>query len=145
MFDNMFESMKISATALSAERKRMNVIANNLANINTTRGPDGEPYRRKYVVFQTILDKSSDSVNNNFREKGVKLSEIVDDGRPFKMIYKPGHPDADQNGYVAMPNVDMVEENVDFLASSRAYGANLSVLKSSKALVKKMLELLTME
>ena len=141
---SMFEAMKVNASALSAERVRMNVIANNLANINTTRGPDGEAYRRKYVVFETQLNNAiTDS--DEFRENGVAISDIADDPRPFRRIYKPGHPDADKDGYVSLPNVDMVEENVDLLAASRAYDANLSAMKASKAMLKKMIELLAME
>lgn len=143
MFGEIYDSLKISTTALSAERERMNVIANNLANINTTRGPDGEPYKRKYVVFETLLDNSNNTGSPS--EKGVKVAEIVSDQRPFKKIYKPGHPDADKDGYVSMPNVDMVEENVDLLSASRAYNANLSVLKAAKSTIKKMLELITMD
>ena len=134
MSNEIFDTMQISATALSAERTRMNVIANNMANINTSRGPDGEPYRRKYVVFQTLMDAENG--------KGVEVSEIADDERPFRKVYKPGHPDADKDGYVSMPNVDMVEENVDLMAASRAYSANLSVLRTTKAMVKRMLDLL---
>ena len=141
---SMFESIKVSASALSAERIRMNVIANNLANINTTRGPDGEPYKRKYVVFETQLNQSiSDS--DELRENGVAVSDIAEDSRPFRKVYKPGHPDADKDGYVSLPNVDMVEENVDLLASSRAYEANLSAMKASKSMLRKMIELLSLE
>lgn len=141
---SMFESISISASALSAERVRMNVIANNLANINTTKGPDGEPYKRKYVIFETQLNKSiTDS--DALRENGVAISDIAEDQRPFRRIYKPGHPDADKDGYVSLPNIDMVEENVDLLAASRAYDANLSAMKASKAMLRKMIELLSME
>lgn len=140
MFGNMFESLRISGSAVSAERKRMNVIANNLANINTTRGANGEPYRRKYVVFETILDEASKDISN---EKGVKVSEIKSDDRPFRKKYDPGHPDADSGGYVSYPNIDMVEENVDLLSASRAYGMNLNILREAKAMVKKMIELIT--
>ncbi len=141
---SMFDSIKISASALSAERVRMNVIANNLANINTTKGPDGEPYKRKYVVFETLLNNSlTDS--DEIRENGVAISDIAEDQRPFRRVYKPGHPDADKDGYLSLPNIDMVEENVDLLASSRAYDANLSAMKASKSMLRKMIELLSME
>jgi flagellar basal-body rod protein FlgC len=143
MFDKMFESMQISASALSAERRRMNVIANNLSNINTTRGPDGGPYRRKYVVFETLLKDAASMEEPGPRERGVRVSEVEKDARPFRRIYKPGHPDADAEGYVSMPNVDMVEESVDLLSASRAYGANLMVLKTAKDMIRKMIELLT--
>lgn len=141
---SMFDSIKISASALSAERVRMNVIANNLANINTTKGPDGEPYKRKYVVFETQLNNSLAN-SDEIRENGVAISDIAEDQRPFRRVYKPGHPDADKDGYVSLPNIDMVEENVDLLASSRAYDANLSAMKASKSMLRKMIELLSME
>ena len=141
MFGNIFDTMRISGSALSAERKRMNVIANNLANINTTRGADGKPYQRKYVVFETILNNEVNS-NTNLNEHGVKVSEVVTDQRPFIKVYKPGHPDADKDGYLSKPNINMVEENVDLLSASRAYGANLSFLKASKSMAKSMIELL---
>ncbi|MBN2144525.1 MAG: flagellar basal body rod protein FlgC [Candidatus Aureabacteria bacterium] len=139
--EKVYETLKISASALTAERRRMNVIANNIANINTTRGANEEPYRRQYVVFQTVMDKSL--ANTEPIGKGVEVTELVEDQRPFKKIYKPGHPDADGEGYVSMPNVDIVEENVDMIAASRSYEANLSVLKNTRAMIRKMIDLMS--
>jgi flagellar basal-body rod protein FlgC len=139
VLENMYDTLKISTSALTAERRRMNVISNNLANINTTRGANDEPYRRQYVVFQTIMDKTQGADTGG---KGVEVADIVDDQREFKKIYKPGHPDADAEGYVSLPNVDMVEENVDMIAASRSYDANLTAMKTTRAMIKKIVDIM---
>ena len=133
--------MDISGTALSAERRRLALIANNIANVNTTRGVGGEPYRRKYAVFKTLLDNEMGS-QDYLREKGVMIDKIVTDNSPFLSIYDPNHPDADEKGFVKYPNVNIVEEMVDLVASSRAYEANIQVIKATKGLMMKALDIL---
>lgn len=136
--------MDISGSALSAERKRMNLIANNIANLNTTRGVNGEPYKRKYAVFKTLLDNEAGGIasSGSIKENGVKVDRIVTDNSPFLAVYDPGHPDADDKGYVQYPNVNVVEEMVDLIAASRAYEANIMVMKMTKGLMMKALEIL---
>jgi len=138
-----FEIFDISSSALSAERKRMGLIANNIANANTTRGIDGKPYKRKYAVFETILDNEMNSSDSsNLREKGVKVAEIKEDESPYIKVYDPNHPDADENGYVSYPNVNILEEMVDLVAASRAYEANVAVIKVTKSMLTRLLDLL---
>ncbi|HHF97930.1 flagellar basal body rod protein FlgC [Candidatus Aerophobetes bacterium] len=130
---SLFSAMRISASGMSAERIRMNVIAGNIANANVTRTAQGGPYRRKEVVFSTVLDQEMDG--------GVKVAGIFPDPSPFKMIYEPSHPDADERGYVAMPNVDVVVEMIDMISSARAYEANLTAFKSALNMARKALEI----
>ena len=133
--------MDISGSALSAERRRMALIANNIANVNTTRGANGEPYKRKYAVFKTLLDNEI-GAQDLLSEKGVKIDRIVTDNSPFLNVYDPNHPDADEKGFVEYPNVNIVEEMVDLVAASRAYEANIAVIKATKGLMMKALEIL---
>ena len=142
MIGNMFDSLEISSTALRAERTRMNVISNNLANMNTTRGPDGGPYRRQYVVFKTLLEENA-AADGTMKGRGVAIDDVEGDMRPFQKVYKPGHPDADEQGYLSLPNVNMAEENVDMLMASRSYDANLAALRLTKSMIRKILDLMT--
>lgn len=123
-------SMDISASGLAAQRLRLDIIANNLANAETTRTPEGGPYRRLTPVFQTQPDG-----------EGVTVTEVTTDPRPSRTIYQPGHPDADAKGYVQMPNVNTVEEMVDLVAATRSYEANVTALNASKSMVRKALEI----
>jgi flagellar basal-body rod protein FlgC len=123
-------SFDISASGLAAQRFRLDTIANNLANAETTRTPDGGPYRRQQVIFEA-----------NPEEGGVQLAQSLPDNRPLKSIYRPGDPDADARGYVQMPNVNPVEEMVDLVSATRSYEANATALNASKEMVKKALEL----
>jgi flagellar basal-body rod protein FlgC len=146
----MFDAFDISASALTAERMRMDVTAENLANAQTTRTADGGPYRRKEVVLQEVAKgggfagnlKAAMGAGNSGRAGGVEVAGIAEDSTPNKMVYDPGHPDADANGYVAMPNVDSVTEMVDLISASRAYEANVTALQSAKTMFSKTLELL---
>ena len=150
----LFDSLAISASGLSAERLRMDVTAENLANAQSTRGPDGQPYRRKEVVlqasgggqnFQTVLDGAIDGRTGSATPSagaGVQVAAIVEDENPGRQIYDPGHPDADAQGYVTMPNVDSVTEMVDLISSSRAYEANVTAMQTAKQMFTKTLELL---
>ena len=138
----------ISASALTAQRLRMDVISSNIANAETTRAGyvDGKfvPYRRKTVVvepstmsFRNLLDQQL----NGSAAQGVKVTKIQDDQSPFKQVYNPTHPDADANGMVYMPNVDMAKEMVDMISASRSYEANITALNASKAMFMKSLEI----
>jgi len=132
-----FGVFKVSASALAAQRERMNVIVSNMANAHSTRGGEGGPYRRRDVVF------SAEALGTNANGlQGVKVSDIVTDTTPPKMIYDPGHPDADKNGFVAMPNVNVIEEMVNMMMASRAYEASVSAFNMSKSNYMKTLELL---
>jgi flagellar basal-body rod protein FlgC len=132
----MFESLRISASGLTAERLRMDVIAENLANANTTRGADGQPYRRKEVVLQ--------QGGRSFAEVlgGVEVAGIAADPAPARRVYDPGHPDADAEGYVAMPNVNSVTEMVDLITATRGYEANVQAMNAAKQMFVKTLEIL---
>ena len=126
----------VSASALAAQRQRMNTIASNMANAQSTRTAEGGPYRRQDVVFATQLEEASQP-----GLQGVKVSGIVRDESPFKMVYDPGHPDADKDGLVAMPNVNVIEEMVNMMMASRAYEASVSTFVMSKTMFMKTLEL----
>jgi flagellar basal-body rod protein FlgC len=136
--------MDVSGSALSAERQRMNLIANNIANASTTRGADGKPYKRKYAIFSTVLDKEiqASTSDSPVKEKGVRVDRVVTDDSPYVRVYDPNHPDADANGYVEYPNVNVLEEMVDLVAASRAYEANTTVMKITKGMLNKALEIL---
>ncbi|WP_340024114.1 flagellar basal body rod protein FlgC [Paenibacillus sp. FSL K6-1096] len=145
---NFGSSFGISASALTAQRLRMDIISSNIANAETTRASvvDGKavPYRRKLAVLET---GQGDSFSNILQSRmgggseGVKVKEIIDDTSPLKPVYNPSHPDADVNGYVYMPNVDITKEMVDMLSASRSYEANVTMLNASKSMVVKALEI----
>ncbi len=138
-------SLDISGSALTAQRLRMDVVAENVANINTTRMANGEPYRRRYVIFQQREGASfSDQLNNSLAGsagKGVRVTEILDDPSAFKLDYNPTHPDADEFGYVRMPNVDLAREMVDMMSATRSYEANITVLNGTKSMAMNALEI----
>ena len=141
---SFLDSMSISASALTATRLRMDVIAENMANSNTSRTENGDPYRRKYVVFQ---EKTGDREFADFFNKaqrspaGVRVLQIGTDMSEFKYDYNPSHPDADENGYVRMPNVEIVQEMVDMMSAYRAYEANITALNTFKDMAVKTLDL----
>ena len=140
------KSMDISASALSAQRVRMDVIAENLANITTTRTANGQPYRRRYVVFQHREDEVSfssllDRAQARSNGSGVRVSEIREDESPFKLDYNPEHPDANAEGYVQMPNVDLAVEMIDMMAATRSYEANITAMNAIKSMATKALEI----
>jgi flagellar basal-body rod protein FlgC len=128
----------ITASALNAERLRMEVIAQNIANAHTTMSPTGEPYRRQLVSFEAVLDQAGGSRSNPLA-KSVAVKGIQGDPSDFPRVYNPGHPHADAQGMVAMPNVELPLEMVDMIAASRSYEANLAVMKTSKHLLKQAL------
>ena len=149
----LFDAIDISGSGLSAERLRMDVTAENLANAQTTRGPNGGPYQRKEVILQTAqpngfatqLAAASGSmagVGGNAAAGGVQATGIVTDTSPPRQVYDPGHPDANAQGYVLMPNVNPVTEMVDLIASSRSYEANVTAMQTSKSMFSKTFDLL---
>ncbi|CAM4277979.1 flagellar basal-body rod protein FlgC [Paenibacillus endophyticus] len=139
----------VSASALSAQRLRMDVISSNIANAETTRGSfvngQFQPYKRKMVVMeplqQSFSSVLSQQMSGNSTASGVKVTRIKEDQSPNKLIYNPTHPDADANGYVNMPNVDVTKEMVDMIAATRSYEANVTALNATKAMFVKALEI----
>jgi flagellar basal-body rod protein FlgC len=131
-----------AGSALGAERVRLEAAVSNLANAESTRGPDGKPYRRRDVVLETSDVSSFDAALGKANGAiGVKVAAVVEDQSAFKRRYEPSHPDADAEGFVQMPNVDAAEEMVDMLSAARAYQANLSAIGMIKDLVQRSLEL----
>ncbi len=139
------QSMDITASALTAQRLRMDVVAENVANINTTRTANGQPYRRRYVVFQQKEETPfSAQLNNSLSGtagSGVRVTEIADDPSEFKLDYNPTHPDADEFGYVRMPNVELAREMVDMMSATRSYEANITVMNSTKSMAMSALDI----
>ncbi|MCK0768728.1 flagellar basal body rod protein FlgC [Chromohalobacter japonicus] len=129
---SMFSIFDISSSAMSAQSQRMNATASNMANADSVAGPDGEPYRAKHVMFQAQSQGGSEL-------GGVRATEVVEDDAPPRMEYRPEHPLADEEGYVAMPNVNPVDEMVDMIAASRSYQANVEVMNTSKSLLSQTL------
>lgn len=147
----MFDSINISASGLTAQRLRLDVISSNIANANTTRGVDGQPYRRQMVTFgERTAPSFQDTFNQQLQQvpsQGVRVTEITRDQAPFKLVYDPSHPDAEKNpnspmyGYVQMPNVDISTEMVDMISASRSYEANITAINSAKSMALKALEI----
>lgn len=140
---SFLNSLNITGSALTAERFRMDIISQNLANIDTTMTEDGTPYRRKQVVFEERpMDfKAALSSERHKLGGGVKITEVVESQEDFIPVYDPDHPHADENGYVMKPNVDRAEETVDLMAASTAYNANITALNIVKTMTMKALEL----
>ncbi|PPK49496.1 flagellar basal body rod protein FlgC [Clostridium algidicarnis] len=137
-----FDSMRISASGLSAERLRMDTIASNIANAKTTRGADGKPYIRKVAVFQSNIQKELNKTDNKGEKlMGVKAVGISEDQSDLRKVYEPSHPDADEQGYVTMPNVNVLNEMADVIAASRSYEANVDTLNAMKSMYSKALEI----
>ncbi|WP_173916489.1 flagellar basal body rod protein FlgC [Halobacillus sp. Marseille-Q1614] len=147
---SIFHSMNVSASGMTAQRLRMDVATSNMANANTTRavlnekGEWQQPYRRKMVdlqpqepEFRAIFQQALQT----YRASGVKAVEIVDDETPFKQVFNPNHPDANEAEYVQMPNVDPLEETIDMMSATRSYEANITSLNASKGMLMKALEI----
>jgi len=138
---DLMSAMKLSAAGLSAQRTRMNVVSSNLANINTTRTPEGGPYRRKQVVMSAV------PVENKFGKiladsvRQPRVLGVVEDNTEFRMVYDPSHPDANDKGYVQMPNVNLMREMVDMLSASRAYEANTTAINTIKSMARRAIEI----
>ena len=143
---SFLNSIDVSASGLTAQRLRLDVISQNIANINTTRTENGGPYRRKTVIFeerrggqpfsQILSEKTGDQTRG-----GVRVSRIAEDDNPFELAYDPGHPDANEEGYVAMPNVNVVTEMVNMISASRSYEANVTAMNAMKSMAAKALEI----
>lgn len=148
---SIFASMNSTASALTAQRLRMDVISSNIANVDTTRARqvngEWEPYRRKSVTLAENQGQFSNFLNAAIGEKdysgnGVKVVSINEDNeKPFKLVYNPTHPDANEEGYVEMPNVDLLTEMVDLISATRSYEANVTVFNASKSMLTKALEI----
>jgi len=123
-----------TASALNAERVRMDVISENIANANTTRGLDGKPYQRQQVVFESVLSAQEEAGRSGAVPQTTQIVHIAKDNRPPRMVYNPSHPDANAQGMVAMPDINIHEEMVDMIASSRSYEANLAVVKNARSM-----------
>lgn len=143
---DIFQSLSISASGLSAERMRMDVISSNIANANSTQTVKGGPYRRKVALlapstadeFKKVLQ---DSIKNRAPYSGVRVLGIVEDSSPLKRVYDPQHPQASADGYVEYPNVDIMKEMVELITASRAYEANVTAMNSTKSMFLKTLEI----
>lgn len=140
---DIFTSLKISSSALKAQRIRLNTVSANLANIETTQTPEGGPYKKKDVIFRSSGESFEQRLAHNMRGsvQGVQVSRIMTSPEPPKMVYDPAHPDAGEDGYVAMPDINVMDEVVDMMSASRAYEANVTVVKSAKRMALKALEI----
>lgn len=137
---NFLESLRISASGLYAQRKRMDVIAENLSNIETTRTEKGGPYRRKMIAIGAEpVDDFGEVLGTQL--EGVRVDAIVEDNSPFKIVYNPSHPDANKDGYLSKPNVDLAVEMANMLMARNAFSANLAAIKSTRQMVLKALEI----
>lgn len=145
MSSGIFNSMNVSASGMTAQRTRMDIISQNIANVNTTRDENGDVYRRQTVVFQENSNAPFDRVLSNrletYKANGVKITAIVEDTTEGSMVYDPSHPDADENGYVMMPNVNTVTEMTNLIDASRSYEANATAFNAAKSMAMKGLEL----
>jgi flagellar basal-body rod protein FlgC len=142
---DFFDAIHTSSSGLSAQRLRMNLISGNLANVNTTRTREGGPYRRKEAIFAARpLEKSFQKILSDSQNKQlsmVQVDRIIEDSNPPVMKYDPQHPDADEKGYVAMPNINVMEEMVNMISATRGYEANVTALKAAKDMASTALEI----
>lgn len=142
--DRLFE---VVGSALDSQRQRLNVIAGNLANAESTRSPNGGPYVRRDVVFQATTPQKpfsyifASAFGDPTEPTGVQVTDIVNDDRPFRTVYDPSHPDADKKGFVQLPNVNPIEEMVNLISATRAYEANLAVMETGKTMTLRALEM----
>ena len=125
-------TLAISSSALQAQRLRMDVIAANLANAQSTRSPEGGPYKRRDVVLEATSGGSFEDIMGASAGGAVRVARVVEDGKPPRVVFDPGHPDADARGYVAYPNVNPITEMVDLMAATRAYEANVQAVNATK-------------
>lgn len=143
------DSLSISVSGLEAQKQRLNVIASNLANVNATRSPEGGPYKRRDVVFQSVPRRPKFALAfRRFPDSpvhkaltGVRVAQVVEDQKPGRVVYDPGHPDADATGHVHLPNVNVMEEMVNMIAASRAYEANIQAINATRTMWNRALEI----
>jgi len=144
---SFLSSLNISASGMTAQRMRLDVAAENIANVETTRTESGGAYRRKMVVLEANNNSFHDVLSRTMADKntqtdaGVKATAIIDDNTELKAVYDPDHPDADENGYVRMPNIDMVKEMTDSMSATRSYEANITAYNAVKLMAQKALEI----
>ena len=139
---SLVPALNVSASALDAQSHRMRVIAANIANAQTTRDANGNVYRRRDVVFASELDREIGSKRRDASGlRGVLVARTVEDNTPLQRMYRPGHPDADPDGYVTMPNVNPMEEMVDLMVANRSYEANVAAIKTTRMIAQKALEI----
>lgn len=145
MSGGIFNAMDVSASGMTAQRTRMDIISQNIANVNTTRDENGKVYKRQTVVFQENSNVTFDNILSNklesYQAHGVKISKIVEDPSEGIMAYDPNHPDADENGYVTYPNVNTVTEMTNLIDATRSYEANATAFNAAKSMAAKGLEL----
>jgi flagellar basal-body rod protein FlgC len=134
----MLGGIDSTASALAAERTRLEVITQNIANANTTRGIDGKPYQRQHVIFETALSQAE---TGGADPRAVTVARIEQDARPPRLVFNPGHPEANADGMVAMPDINIHEEMADMIAASRAFEANLAVVKNARAMAMQTLSI----
>ncbi|MEW5881595.1 MAG: flagellar basal body rod protein FlgC [Pseudomonadota bacterium] len=132
---SLFKVFNVSGSAVSAQSQRLNVVASNLANAESVAGPDGQPYKARQVVFQTQMQDADPT------SAGVRVAQVIEDNSAPRRIHDPQHPLADENGYVTMPNVNVVEEMVNMISASRSYQTNVDVMNTAKTLLQKTLQL----
>jgi len=140
---DIFTTFKVAGSALEAQRIRLDTISSNIANVETTSTPEGGPYKKKSVYFETTPVSFGQHLQDSMEQhvKGVKVTRILEDNSPPKKVYNPSHPDADQDGYVAMPNVNVLKEMTDMMSATRSYEANTTTIKSAKRMALKALEI----
>jgi len=140
---DLFTTFHVSGSALKAQRIRLNTISSNLANVETTSTPEGGPYKKKSVYFESRPLSFKDHLDNNLRNavQGVEVTRILEDQQPPQQVYNPSHPDADAQGYVELPNVSVLKEMVDMMSATRSYQANVTTIKSAKRMALKALEI----
>lgn len=145
---SFFNSMNVSASGLTAQRTRMDILASNLANIDTTRTPEGGPFRRRTVIFEEMQPQGQSfasffnrAVGQAPAGRGVRIHSIVEDPTPGPRVFDPGHPDADAEGYVMRPNVNIITEMVNMISASRSYEANITSINVTRAMMNRTLEI----
>ena len=139
---NILPGLESTASALAAEKVRLDIIGQNIANAHTTRGPDGKPYARQMVSFESkLMEVGTNEDGSKITTMGVQVKSIENDLTPGPLVYNPGHPDADEKGFVQLPNVVLTHEMVDLIAASRSYEANLQVVRTSKQMAQQALRI----
>lgn len=139
---DFLSALRTSASALSAERTRVNLATSNLANAESTRGPDGQPYRRLDPVMEAVpFDQSLAAASGDAPAAGVRVAKVVADPTPGRRVYSPGHPDADGDGFVTFPNVEPIHEVVNLMSASKAYEANATAVDTLKTMAQRALDI----
>ncbi len=140
---DILNTFKISGSALQAQSIRLNTISSNLANVETSSTPEGGPYKKKSVIFRSTPLTFQEQLEGNMKNgvQGVEVTKITQDETPPKLVYNPSHPDANDDGYVEMPNINVLEEMVDMMSATRSYQANVTTIKMAKRMAMKALEI----